>query len=67
MLLSDGKKVYLVLRQGIATVDPAGCEITEFRSVPGAIEAGGAIANGSLFFNRDNRWQSVKLDDPQAK
>jgi len=67
VLLSDGKKVYLVLRQGIATVDPAGCEITEFRSVPGAIEAGGAIANGSLFFNRDNRWQSVKLDDPQAK
>ncbi|MGE4563626.1 MAG: hypothetical protein AB7F32_02040 [Victivallaceae bacterium] len=62
VLLSDGKKVYLVLRQGIATVDPAECKITEFRSVPGSIEAGGAIVKGSLFFNSDNRWQSVRLD-----
>ncbi|MBR2641583.1 MAG: hypothetical protein IKD46_00500 [Lentisphaeria bacterium] len=60
-LLTDGKEIYLLLRSGIAVVDPATCKIVRSAKVKGGISVGGGIHKGMLYYSTGTRLRGVQL------
>jgi hypothetical protein len=64
LIPAPGGKIYLLLRKGIATIDPQGYKITLVAASPVPIGLGGDVLDGRLYFGNASHVYSWKLPEP---
>ena len=60
ILLSDGKRVFVLLEKAIAEFLPAENRLVKRVDAPAGITAGGAVLNGRIYYaNRSELWSAA--------